>query len=500
MPIPTVIQAIEEQRARLLEHETATMRQMAERWLSVQNALQADMLDLAMYLDALHRKGETVSQARLMQMERYRQMVADARREQEQYSRWVADRTVADQRSLVAQGVTDAQGLIEAAGLDAKMALTFERINTSAVEFAAGFAADGTPLYELLKASYPESVVKLTEALLQGLASGKGPRETTARMAEDMAGNLDRALTIARTEQLRALRAGSLEQMKASKVVAGYIRRAQRSANVCAACLALDGQEQATEDVFASHPSCACFAQPTLKYGKTPSFPSGPEWFETQPESAQRQILGAAKFELYQEGKLDWSQVAKIHNDPVWGPTIRQRMVGEMKRSTGEMSVNELLKKAGSGKVSLTAEEIGRVRAFVAKAGFDPTRNVWVPKKYDGLVVDGVQLKAGELVSTGAIHYAKHVLTEHEWPEGTSYQDYIADLEQTILDENSRLLLNLYGQTETQLSVFAEATPGIWTIIQFRLNRKSWMTGYRFSKSSLDDFIQKAQKKTWIQK
>jgi hypothetical protein len=331
MPDPKVIQEIEKQRARLLAHEAETMRDMAERWLKVEDALKADMLDLSLYLDELRAKGETITAARLMQMDRYKALIADARREHEQYSRWAADRIAADQRDQVAQGVLDAQDLISAAGLDARLVnLAFDHINVSAVEFMAGFAADGSPLYDLLKASYPDSVMNLTDALIQGLATGKGPRATAAIMAQSMAGNLDRALLIAITEQNRALRAGSLEQMKQSKVVNGYIRRAQRNGAVCAACLALDGTEQATGDIFKSHPRCHCFAQPKLKYGKTPAFPSGIQWLEKQPESVQKSILGKGKFELFKSGGLDWGQVAKVHNDPTWGPTIRQGTIAEV--------------------------------------------------------------------------------------------------------------------------------------------------------------------------
>jgi len=333
MPEPRVIQAINEQRARLLAREAETMRSMASRWMGVETSLKADMLDLSMYLDELRAKGETVSAARLMQMDRYKALIADARREHEQYSAWAANNIATDQRALVAQGVTDAQRLIEAAGLDAKIInVVFDRINVSAVEFMAGFAADGTPLYDLLRASYPESVVRLTEALIQGLAKGTGPRATASIMAENMAGNLDRALLIARTEQLRALRAGNLEQMKESNVVKGYIRRAQRNATVCPACLALDGTMQATADIFASHPACQCYAQPVLRFGKTPSFPSGPEWFDDQPEKVQRSILGPGKFQIYKDGNLDWGSVAKVHTDPTWGPMIKQSTLAEILR------------------------------------------------------------------------------------------------------------------------------------------------------------------------
>lgn len=324
---PKVIAAINAQRALLLAHEHDVMLAMFEKWQGVEEALRADMLDLAMYLDELRTKGETISTARLMQMERYQTMVADARAQTAQYSRWAADNIADDQRAALAQGVDDAQHLIEAAGLDARIAaVTFNRINVSAVDFMIGYAADGSPLYDLLRASYPESVVSLTDALIQGLAKGTGPRATAQVMAQSMAGNLDRALLIARTEQLRALRAGNQEQFKESNVVKGYLRRSQRNATVCGACLSLDDGVTIypTDEVFASHPADQCYMQPVLRFGKTPSFPTGPEWLETQPESVQLSILGKGKFEAFKSGSLDWGNMAKIVHDPTWGDTIAQ--------------------------------------------------------------------------------------------------------------------------------------------------------------------------------
>jgi SPP1 gp7 family putative phage head morphogenesis protein len=330
-PVPKVIQAINVQRGQLLAHEADTMRNMAQRWASVENALKGDMLDLSLYLDELRKKGETITSARLMQMDRFKVLIADAQRQHDQYSAWLADSLASDQRSLIAQGITDAQQLISMAGVDARIAhLVFDRINVSAVDFMIGFAADGSPLYELLKASYPESVLKLTDSLVTGLAKGIGPRATAAAMSENMAGNLDRALLIARTETLRALRAGNLDQMRQSNVVSGYIRRAQRNGTVCPACLALDGQEYDTEVDVESHPNCQCFLAPKLRFGTTPSFPSGPEWFDTLSEDKQRGILGPGRYDLYASGDLDWGKVATIHQDENWGPTIQQTSLAEL--------------------------------------------------------------------------------------------------------------------------------------------------------------------------
>lgn len=308
------------------------MREMARQWMTVEDALRAEMMDLSFYLEELRQKGEVITPARLMQMERYKRLIADSRAQQTQYSQWAATQIATNQSSALVDGVAMAQDTILAAMADAKVSLGFDRINAGSVDFLIGFAADGSPLNSLLRASYPESVMRLTDELVKGLATGAGPRTTAKLMADAMGGNFDRALTIARTEQLRALRTSNLAQMDKSNVVSGYIRRAQRSGNVCPACIALDGTFQDTAEIFAAHPNDQCYAQPVLKFGKTPQFPSGPEWFDTLPPTQQQKMLGPGRFKLYQDGALDWGKVATVHEDPTWGPTIRQTTLGELRQ------------------------------------------------------------------------------------------------------------------------------------------------------------------------
>jgi hypothetical protein len=257
MADPLVIQALERWRQQVQAQEAGMMREMTRRWLGVEDKLRGEMLDLSLYLDELRAKGEEITTARLLQMERYQRLIADARVQEAEFARWAADLTAGRQSVMAGDGVSMAQEAIRAAMADVGwVGAAFNHINVNAVNILIGFATDGSPLVDLLRASYPETVMKLTDDLVQGLASGMGTRATARLMADDMAGNLDRALTIARTEQLRALREGNRAQMAQSGVVIGWIRRAQRSGNVCLACLSLDGQEYETDEILSEHPNC----------------------------------------------------------------------------------------------------------------------------------------------------------------------------------------------------------------------------------------------------
>lgn len=102
-PEPMVIRALNEWRARVQAQEAATMRELTRQWMGVENALRADMLELATYLDELQNQGETITAARLMQMERYQKLIADARAEQARYSQQAAAKLAEGQR----QGLAD---------------------------------------------------------------------------------------------------------------------------------------------------------------------------------------------------------------------------------------------------------------------------------------------------------------------------------------------------------------------------------------------------------
>jgi hypothetical protein len=351
-PVPLVIQAIDAWRDRLQVQEAAALRAMTRNWANVEERLQAKMLELAAYLDEQRALGIDITPARLMQMDRYRDLISQARAEQMRYAATTAEAIGNGQEAAIRQGLQMAADTIAAAAQDAGLRnLVFNRLNVDAVNYAIGFAADGTPLNDLLRTSYPDSVLRLTDAIVTGLASGEGPRATAARMADAMAGNLDRALTIARTEQLRALRTANLAQMAASEVVEGYVRRAQLAGNVCPACLALSGTFYRTEAAaaFDAHPNCACYAQPILKFGPTPTFPTGPEWFDTLPESQQRAMLGPGRYALYADGRLDWQRVATVHDDPTWGATIKLTAIEDLSKATIASAISFPAERISSG-------------------------------------------------------------------------------------------------------------------------------------------------------
>ena len=233
---------IEEFRRELLTEDATQMVIMAQRWLAVERGLEARIEALAREAADLKAKGQPVTRNKLYELERYRDLLGQLRTETMRYQKWAAAEIASRQKELSRAGIRQTQALIRESYLEAGTAVArYNMLPLEAMEAMVGFARNGSPLFELLFESYPESVDQLTETLIDATARGVNPRQTASRMAKDMAGNLERALRIARTEQLRAYRRASTEQMRQSGVIEGWIWRSALQPTTCLACLAMDG-------------------------------------------------------------------------------------------------------------------------------------------------------------------------------------------------------------------------------------------------------------------
>jgi len=125
-----------------------------------------------------------------------------------------------------------------------------------------GMTSEGAPLYDLLSNSYPETVMNLTDTLIEGTALGKNPEDIARDMVEDMDGNFSRALTIARTEEMNAFREASREAMTNSGMIEEWEWLAEPDA--CDECLEQNGKTFPIDEPMDTHPNCRCAELPVI--------------------------------------------------------------------------------------------------------------------------------------------------------------------------------------------------------------------------------------------
>jgi SPP1 gp7 family putative phage head morphogenesis protein len=287
--------------------------------------------------------GERVSQAWIVEQWRLQGMEQQILAEMRLWVDVAERRITQDQIEAALAGTRDARELlIETLGPSPVGAMSEPALPVVPVQIMAGNLAGGRPLGNLLNALGADVAGVVRSALIQGVALGRNPREI-ARMAARKAGlPLARALTIARTEMLRAYRSATLETFRANaNVVQSWMWHSALDRRTCAVCWAMHGTVHSIDEELESHPSCRCAMLPlTRGWGElgidgvpetSPKIEPGEAIFARQPASVQRAVLGPGKYRMYQQGELRLADVVGRTRSPVWGGGRRERSLRELR-------------------------------------------------------------------------------------------------------------------------------------------------------------------------
>jgi SPP1 gp7 family putative phage head morphogenesis protein len=280
---------------------------------------------LAMDMIARQAAGIPVSANMLLNDVRYRELLIQLTAEQAKYTQY-AEATITDgQRAMASAGISQSQQAIAA-----QVSTTFNRLPVAAVEHMVGLTGAGTPLNAILVQSWPLSAQGLTQALVDGVALGWGPRKTAKMMAEGMTGTLDRMLTIARTEQLRVYNEASRQGYIASGIVTTYTRIAAHDNRTCLSCILLEGTIYRTDELMPSHPNCRCSLLPLPNGAPFPQWQHGEDWLRSQDSQTQEAIMGKNRYEAWRLGQIELADTVQIVPNAVWGPGVRTVPLREM--------------------------------------------------------------------------------------------------------------------------------------------------------------------------
>lgn len=329
-PEPAVIRTLREFRLALDGRDDAALRELARQYLMVQAGIEADLTALAYEMAARRAEGKIITEQMIYREQRFKYAKAQL---EEQIARFNADALATIERGQMdggQLGIRAANEAIAASYTDVgAIGPYWNRLNVNAIESMVGFAQDGTPLKKLLRRAYPDAVDGIVKALINGMGRGLGPGQVATDMIKGSGMGLTRAVLISRTELARAYRTGSTKQYRESGVVNGFYRLVKKE-TACAACLMLDGQTFDTAEELHDHPAGKCVAVPGVIGVGKPKWEEGPEWFMRQPPEEQRRILGSGRYELWQAGKIELSDVAKVRHSDEWGDQPAVATVAEL--------------------------------------------------------------------------------------------------------------------------------------------------------------------------
>ena len=319
---PRVVTVMREYREAMKARELEIMRDMAKRWLMIENRVNGDIAALQLTMAQKAASGKVITQQMIWREERYQILKGNLAEAIRGYNRDYLAGTISDaQKEFGWFGVQAAADSIRAS-YALKIAPEFKVLNREAVETMAGLLSNGSPLNTLLKNEYPEALDGLTDALIHGVARGASSGQVAVEMANGLGMGLERAITIASTEMNRTYRSAITQEYRESNVVTGF-RRLVLKAGACMACLFLDGEKFDVASDLDDHPRGHCQAVPEVIGVGAPQWEKGADWFKGLDADEQEEKLGPELFEKWQKEGFDLSSlVSKSHSDE-WGDTPR---------------------------------------------------------------------------------------------------------------------------------------------------------------------------------
>lgn len=193
--------------------------------------------------------------------------------------------------------------------------------------------SESGPLAGLLQSfattTAPKAALYARDVLGAGLLQGR----SAFAIADDLKSGLQtisysRALTIARTETLRAYREGVRQNYLANRtIVQSWTWRAaveNQQRPPCAACFARHGSVHPLAEPMNTHPNCRCRMVPMRSpvLGVRPNDPVLPDAktaFDALSPAQQRRILGPSRLEMYRSGRVNLSDFATTRPRGLWG-------------------------------------------------------------------------------------------------------------------------------------------------------------------------------------
>jgi hypothetical protein len=231
---------------------------------------------------------------------------------------------LADSRDLVAAYFPQPQ-------MQQAIAARWDMLPVEQVETALGFLADDSPLHDALTAKLGPTVAqRMADALVDGIALGKNPREIARIARRELGVGLSWALTTARTAQLWSYReATRANYMANSDIVSGWRWHATFDARTCMSCIAQHGSLHQVSEVLNDHHNGRCTQIPEVPLARRfgiamPEIEAGEQWFNRQPEAQQRQRMGPGMFDAWKAGAFQFNQLSEKYDDSVYGEMLRE--------------------------------------------------------------------------------------------------------------------------------------------------------------------------------
>ena len=319
---------VDQFRQALLDREDVARLELANAYATLYRQLLARSAELTAQLAAARATGGR-TYAKTLEQQEIQRLLDETAYLMSQFADLAEQVVSREQREAIALAQVHAETLLALGALPEQIS----RLPELALADLVGTLSDGSPLRGILDPLGSVVVEGVRTALIESVGRGLSAAESAKLIRTAMGGPLSRALTIARTEVLRAYRSASLRTYQANaRHLDGWVWvagvRGRTRSRTCPVCWAMHGTIHKLSEPFASHPNCRCAPAPLPRGFEPP--PSGADLFAQLPVDEQAAILGKQKFARMQAGKLRLSDLVGQSRDPRWGPRRYEKPLKEL--------------------------------------------------------------------------------------------------------------------------------------------------------------------------
>lgn len=324
-----VITAARTLRAQLL----ATEQETANRLIA---AFGQSYLRLSGQIEALQERiavGETLSQAQAANLSTLRNLRAEIIKEMDRFAVYADQEIQTQAYAAVSRAIQDSQTLVQANYLspEARQAITvnYRMLPTEQVVAIIDRTGSQSPLRSSLIQNYGTTIADMVvDALVDGIAQGRNPREVAAILRREMGRGLTDALRTARTAQLYSYRqATSINYLANSNIVQGWRWWASLDGRVCLSCISKHNSIHPPDETLNDHHNGRCTQLPIVTLpGGAGALPSqtGEEWFNELTQAEQVQRMGPAMYSAWRANEFQFSELSVPYQDRIYGEMLRE--------------------------------------------------------------------------------------------------------------------------------------------------------------------------------
>ena len=188
---------------------------------------------------------------------------------------------------------------------------------------------DGAAYREKASAFGENAAQSIADTILTGVAQGKNPRTIAGIMSNWFNVPYAWAENSVRTVQIYGFREANHQSYEANPdVLNGWIWIAALDSRTCMSCISQHGSKHDLSERLNDHDSGRCTPAPWVKGTTWPDLMiTGPNWFESQPESYQQQQMGGAMYNAWSAGAIGWTEMSQVYHSDIYGDMLRETSV-----------------------------------------------------------------------------------------------------------------------------------------------------------------------------